>query len=123
MQTELGVDQVPAMQSDLDSVSWAAQLLPMRRTDLFFSLRGRIQRVRARIASRLVEAQGRPPGQGCLRAIANTPDGQSAKLTWTFLITFAYYFISDFVNAVHCSEVSATISVPSLVRMAETSVL
>ena len=59
-QTELGIDQVQAAQKDLESVSWAAHLLPMRHTDLFFSLRGHIDRVRTRIASKLVEAQGKP---------------------------------------------------------------
>ena len=57
LETALGIAQVQAFQSELEKISRAAQLFPMLHTDLFFSLRGHINRVRGQVASRLVEEQ------------------------------------------------------------------
>ena len=57
MQKELTAPQVAALQIDLEHIDRAATILPMRHSDLFFSLKVHINLVRARLASLLVEAQ------------------------------------------------------------------
>jgi hypothetical protein len=57
LQTEPGVEQLQAFQNDIESISRAAYLLPMRHTDLFFSLIRQIDRERTQLASRLAAAQ------------------------------------------------------------------
>jgi len=51
----LTADQVAALQTDLDHIDRAANILPMRHSDLFFSLLMHIDMTRTRLASRLVE--------------------------------------------------------------------
>jgi hypothetical protein len=59
LQTEPGVEQLQTYRRDVESISLAAHLLPMRHTDLFFSLRGHIDRERNNLAARLLAVQGR----------------------------------------------------------------
>lgn len=61
MQPGLSVAEVEALQSDLDSIDRAAGILgiPLRHSDLFFTLKIHINLVRARLASHLVEARSR----------------------------------------------------------------
>ena len=55
--TELSVPQVQALQTDLDSIDRAANIVPMRNSDLFFDLRTHIDRTRTHVAMRLTEAR------------------------------------------------------------------
>jgi TRAP-type uncharacterized transport system substrate-binding protein len=52
---ELAADQIGALQGDLDSIDHAANILPMRQSDLFFSLLMHIEMTRTRLAARLAE--------------------------------------------------------------------
>jgi TRAP-type uncharacterized transport system substrate-binding protein len=52
---ELTADQVTALQNDLDHIDRAANILPMRHSDLFFALLMHIDMTRTRLASRFVE--------------------------------------------------------------------
>jgi TRAP-type uncharacterized transport system substrate-binding protein len=55
LKKELSADQVAALQSDLDHIDRAANILPMRHSDLFFALLMHIDMTRTRLASRLAE--------------------------------------------------------------------
>ena len=57
LRTELTAPQVVAIQTDLENIDRAASILPMRHSDLFFSLREHIDRTRTHLASRLVDAR------------------------------------------------------------------
>ena len=47
-----------ALQSDLENIDRAANILPMRHSDLFFALLMHIDMTRTRLASRLVQLGG-----------------------------------------------------------------
>jgi len=53
--------QVTALQNDLDHIDRAASILPMRHSDLFFSLLMRIDMTRTRLAARLATLQRLDP--------------------------------------------------------------
>ncbi|HZQ12733.1 MAG TPA: TAXI family TRAP transporter solute-binding subunit [Pseudolabrys sp.] len=55
---DLTAPQVAALQGDVDSISRAARILPLRHSDLFFPLIMHIDLVRARLASRSMAAHG-----------------------------------------------------------------
>jgi hypothetical protein len=55
---ELTAARVTALKSDVDSISRAARILPLRHSDLFFALIMHIDLVRARLAARLVASHG-----------------------------------------------------------------
>jgi hypothetical protein len=55
---ELTADRVAALQSDLENIDRAANVLPMRHSDLFFSLLMHIDMTRTRLAGRLAELRG-----------------------------------------------------------------
>jgi len=57
LQSELTVSQMAALQTELESIDQAARNLPMRYSDLFFSIRGLIDRMRTELASRIVEVR------------------------------------------------------------------
>jgi TRAP-type uncharacterized transport system substrate-binding protein len=50
--TELTTPQVQALQTDLENISRAASIVPMRNSELFFDLRTHIDRTRTHLASR-----------------------------------------------------------------------
>jgi hypothetical protein len=52
---ELTADQIAALQSDLDVIDRVANILPMRHSDLFFSLLMHIDMTRTRLAAKLAE--------------------------------------------------------------------
>jgi len=54
---ELTADQVAALRSDLEHIDRAANMLPMRHSDLFFSLLMHIDMTRTRFAARLATLQ------------------------------------------------------------------
>ena len=54
---ELTADQIAALRGDLDSIDRAASILPMRHSDLFFSLLMHIDMTRTRLSARLAELQ------------------------------------------------------------------
>jgi hypothetical protein len=58
LQTELTVREAEALQSDLENISRAAQVLPIRHSSLFFELMMHIDLTRARLASRLGALRG-----------------------------------------------------------------
>jgi len=55
---ELTAEQVAALQDDLENIDRAANILPMRHSDLFFALLMHIDMTRTRLASRLVQTSG-----------------------------------------------------------------
>jgi TRAP-type uncharacterized transport system substrate-binding protein len=55
LKSELTADQVDALQMDLDGIDRAANILPMRHSDLFFSLLMHVDMTRTRLAARLAE--------------------------------------------------------------------
>jgi TRAP transporter TAXI family solute receptor len=59
LQGELSVRQAEVLQNDLDDIDQAASVVPMRDSDLFFIFRHHLDRTRASLASRLVEARNR----------------------------------------------------------------
>jgi hypothetical protein len=54
---ELTPSGVQSLQADLESIDRAESIVPMRNSDLFFDLRTHIDRTRAHLAARLVEAR------------------------------------------------------------------
>ena len=54
---DLTADQVAALQDDLENIDRAANILPMRHSDLFFALLMHIDMTRTRLAARLVALQ------------------------------------------------------------------
>ena len=58
LKTDLTVDQVMALQIDLENVDQAANILPMRHSDLFFALLMHIRFTRTELASRLTALRG-----------------------------------------------------------------
>jgi TRAP-type uncharacterized transport system substrate-binding protein len=54
LKKELTADQVAALQADLENIDRAANILPLRHSDVFFSLRLHIKEVRADLNQRLV---------------------------------------------------------------------
>lgn len=58
LKRELSADQVAALQSDLEQIDRAANILPMRHSDLFFSLLMHVDMTRTRLAARCA-ASGR----------------------------------------------------------------
>ena len=58
LKRDLTVDQVSALQNDLDRIDHAANVLPMRHSDAFFSLLMHIDMTRTRLAGRLAELRG-----------------------------------------------------------------
>jgi TRAP-type uncharacterized transport system substrate-binding protein len=57
LQKVITATEVAALQSDLDQVNRAASILPMRHSDMFFSMRHHIDQTRALLASRLAALQ------------------------------------------------------------------
>ncbi len=55
---DLTADQIGALQGDLDSIDHAANILPMRHSDLFFSLLIHIEATRTRLDARQLELRG-----------------------------------------------------------------
>jgi len=55
---DLTASQVAALQGDVDSISRAARILPLRHSDMFFQLIMHVDLVRARLASRSMAAHG-----------------------------------------------------------------
>ena len=53
----LSAEQVGALQADLDKIDHAANVLPMRHSDVFFSLFMHIDMTRTQLASRLAALQ------------------------------------------------------------------
>jgi TRAP-type uncharacterized transport system substrate-binding protein len=53
LKNELSAEQVAALQNDLESIDRAANILPLRHSDLFFSLLMHIDMTRTRLAARL----------------------------------------------------------------------
>jgi TRAP-type uncharacterized transport system substrate-binding protein len=58
MQADLTVSEVEALQTDLENINRAANILPMRHSDLFFALKLHINLTRMALASRLVSVRG-----------------------------------------------------------------
>jgi hypothetical protein len=58
LKNDLTAEQVAALQVDLDHIDRAANVLPMRHSDLFFDLMLHIDLARTRIAARLAELRG-----------------------------------------------------------------
>ena len=58
LKTDLTVDQVTALQIDLENIDQAANILPMRHSDLFFALLMHIRFTRTELASRLTALRG-----------------------------------------------------------------
>lgn len=54
---ELTADQVTSLQDELDHIDRAANILPMRHSDMFFSLLMHIDMTRTRLAARLAALQ------------------------------------------------------------------
>jgi len=61
LQVELTVPQAETLQSDLADIDRVASAVPMRHSDLYFIFRYHLDQTRARVASRLTEAQNRKP--------------------------------------------------------------
>ena len=57
MQAKLTAPQLAALQSDLENIDRVSAVLPMRQSEMFFSLKRDIDSTRAQLASRLVEAR------------------------------------------------------------------
>ena len=57
LQSSLTGAEVVGLQSDLEAIDRAVNILPMRHSDLFLSVEGHIDRTRQRLASRLAEAK------------------------------------------------------------------
>ena len=57
MQAILTAPQLAALQSDLESIDRVSAILPMRQSEMFFSLKRDIDSTRAQLASRLAEAR------------------------------------------------------------------
>jgi hypothetical protein len=57
MQAKLTAPQLATLQSDLESIDRVSAILPMRQSEIFFSLKRDIDSTRAHLASRLVEAR------------------------------------------------------------------
>jgi len=55
LKENLAADGLAALQSDLEEIDRAANMLPMRHSDLFFSLLMHIDMTRSRLAARLRE--------------------------------------------------------------------
>jgi hypothetical protein len=55
LRNPLAAEDVAALQTDLDHIDRAANILPMRHSDLFFSLLMHIDMTRTRLAARLAE--------------------------------------------------------------------
>jgi hypothetical protein len=55
LKNELTADQVAALQTDLEQIDRAANVLPMRHSDVFFDLMLHIHLARTRLAARLAE--------------------------------------------------------------------
>jgi hypothetical protein len=58
LESELTAPQVIALQVDLENINRAVNVLPMRHSDLFLSVKGHIKSTRTDLASRLVKLQG-----------------------------------------------------------------
>jgi hypothetical protein len=58
LKRELSAGELGALQKDLDGIDHAANVLPMRHSDLFFALRMHIRDTRADIRQRLAELVG-----------------------------------------------------------------
>jgi TRAP-type uncharacterized transport system substrate-binding protein len=58
LKDELTADQVTTLQGDLEYIDHAANILPMRHSDLFFLLLMHIDMTRTRLAARLVQTSG-----------------------------------------------------------------
>jgi hypothetical protein len=54
LKSDLSAKQMAALQTELESIDRAANVLPMRHSDLFFALHMHIELTRTRLASRLV---------------------------------------------------------------------
>jgi hypothetical protein len=59
MQKTFTAPQVVALQTDLENIDRAAEILPMRHSDLFFEFNRHIESTHERLASHLIEAQRR----------------------------------------------------------------
>ena len=57
LQTELSSSQLQTLQSDLESIARAADILPKRNSDLFFDFNRHIEATRAHLAARLVDVR------------------------------------------------------------------
>jgi len=57
LQTELNPSQLKTLQSDLESIARAADILPKRNSDLFFDFNRHIEATRAHLAARLVDVR------------------------------------------------------------------
>jgi TRAP-type uncharacterized transport system substrate-binding protein len=57
LQSSLTGAEVVGLQSDLEAIDRAVNILPMRHSDLFLSVEGHIDRTRQRLVSRLAEAK------------------------------------------------------------------
>jgi len=57
LKSELTAEQIAALQGDLDDIDHAASVLPMRHSDLFFSLLMHIDMTRTRLAARAAALQ------------------------------------------------------------------
>jgi hypothetical protein len=57
LKTEQGAEQVAVLQNELESIDRAANILPMRHSDLFFALLMHIDMTRTRLAARLAALQ------------------------------------------------------------------
>ncbi|HZT24653.1 MAG TPA: TAXI family TRAP transporter solute-binding subunit [Pseudolabrys sp.] len=57
LKRDLTADQVAALHDDLQSIDHAATMLPMRHSDMFFSLLMHVDMTRTRLAARLAELQ------------------------------------------------------------------
>lgn len=60
LQRNISISELSALEADLESVDRAIHILgvPMRHSDLFFSLKAHIDLVRTRLGSRRAELQG-----------------------------------------------------------------
>jgi hypothetical protein len=57
LKSELSVQQVAALQTDLENIDHAANVLPMRHSDLFFALLMHIDMTRTRLVARSATLQ------------------------------------------------------------------
>lgn len=55
--TELTIPQVQALQTDLENIDRAVNIVPMRHSEIFFGLKRDIDLTHTHLASRLVEAR------------------------------------------------------------------
>jgi hypothetical protein len=58
LKSEMSADEVAALQNDLEHIDRAANILPLRHSDLFFALLMHIDMTRTRLESRLVRLGG-----------------------------------------------------------------